>query len=210
MNYISDITTRFLVSLREFYAREVDREVPGSSMLREVVQRLDEAGKDFVLPDRTVVPVLVELTGVMDMGTTAPLAAVLENFKELEPNLQWTQNPNYNADRLGEHFMENYGYANIIGPGGLLEIEGLMIGALLLGPGTYYPKHFHPALEAYYPLCGEAYWSKDEEEEQQIPAGSNIFHGSNVIHAMRTADKPLLALYSWLGEIDVRAELKVA
>ena len=74
----------------------------------------------------------------------SPLLAPLVN---LAPALGWIQNPNYVARPPDPDFLENYGYAVLAGPGGLVESETLALGLLLLGPRTHYPTHRHPAVE---------------------------------------------------------------
>ena len=77
----------------------------------------------------------------------APLAA-------LGPSLGWVQNPNYVAAPPSPDFLENYGYAVLAGPGGLVASEELALGVLMLGPGIHYPTHRHPAVEIYVVACG--------------------------------------------------------
>ena len=59
------------------------------------------------------------------------------------------QNPNYVAAPPSPDFLENYGYAVLAGPGGLVASEALALGVLMLGPGIHYPTHRHPAVEIY-------------------------------------------------------------
>ena len=210
MNSIDAKVKSLLDAIRLFYQKEIDRGVPGKDMLREVDQYLREMPTETQLPERALAPVVVQLQEAAAQYCSLGMRSILESFLELEPNVKWTRNPNYTADRIGEHFLENYAFCNVIGPGGFLETDRLMMGFLLLGPGAYYPKHFHPALEMYHPVCGEAFWSQSEGSEVIHPSGTAVYHGENVIHTMRTAEQPLLALFTWLGEIDVHAELKIA
>jgi hypothetical protein len=130
----------------------------------------------------------------------APLAA-------LEPQLRWIQNPNYVAAPPSPGFLDNYGYAVLAGPGGLVESEGVALGLLLLGPGIHYPSHRHPALEIYVVLSGEAVWQKAAEPWHREGPGAVIRHESMVPHATRSLAQPLLAAYLWRGDLATHARL---
>ena len=210
MSCISEKSNALLVEVSKFYRGEVERGVQGERMLAEVNQYLQELNGKAVLPDRALAPVVVQLQETAEQTCAPRIKRVLDAFLDLEPNVQWQRNSNYTADRIGEYFLENYGFCNIIGPGGFYETDRVQLGFLLLGPGAYYPKHFHPALEMYHPVCGEAFWSQEDGAEIVHPSGTAVYHGENVIHTMRTADQPLLALYCWLDGIEAQAEMKIA
>ena len=72
-------------------------------------------------------------------------------------------------------------------------------GFLILGPGIVYPDHHHVAEELYIPLTGGTEWRMGEGAFTLREAGEIIHHPSNVNHAMRTGEEPLLALYLWRG-----------
>jgi quercetin dioxygenase-like cupin family protein len=135
-----------------------------------------------------------------DSPLLAPLAA-------LAPSLRWVQNPNYVAQPPDPRFLENYGYAVLAGPGGLIETRKLALGLLLLGPGTHYPTHRHPAEEIYVVASGEAEWQMGEGDWRRRPAGDVIRHDSMVPHATRALEQPLLAVYVWRGDLDTHARI---
>jgi Dimethlysulfonioproprionate lyase len=145
-------------------------------------------------------------------GEAAALAGFL---RALQPYLSWTQNPNYRRAPPAPGFLENYGYAVIAGPDGgapaLVRDPHLAFGVLLLGPRTEYPAHHHPAAELYVPL-GRADWAKGGANEggaewMSRPPGSVIHHPPNVVHATKTHDIPLAALYLWAGDLATHARL---
>ena len=76
------------------------------------------------------------------------------------------------------------------------EIAG---GFLILGPGIEYPDHHHVAEELYIPLTGGTEWRMGGGAWRLRAAGEVIHHASNVSHAMRTGEEPLLAFYLWRG-----------
>ncbi|MBS3649366.1 cupin domain-containing protein [Pseudaminobacter sp. 19-2017] len=111
--------------------------------------------------------------------------------------LVWGQT--YTAADFGQHFIDNYGWLELIGTRGHFESEEIAAGFLILGPGVHYPDHHHAAEEIYVPLAGEAEWRKGNGSFLRWQPGEVIHHPSNVSHAMRTGSEPLLALYLWRG-----------
>src|SRR5215469_11473378 len=122
------------------------------------------------------------VAGVLEEGHGGTL---LPPLAKLAPALSWVQNPNYVAAPPSPEFLENYGYAVLAGPGGLVASEALALGVLLLGPGIHYPSHNHPAVEIYVVLSGEAAWQKGKEPWRREPPGTVIRHDSMVTHATR-------------------------
>jgi quercetin dioxygenase-like cupin family protein len=92
------------------------------------------------------------------------------------------------------------GWAEIIGPQAPIHSDQFCFGLTLIAPQTYYPPHRHPAVELYQVLIGHAAWTLGSATDIQ-PPGTIILHASGVVHAMRTGDEPLLAIYSWTGDI---------
>ena len=125
----------------------------------------------------------------------------------LEDVFHWVQNPNYSDAVMGAGYMDNYAYANLVGGRGLLGGGGYALGVLLLGPGLLYPAHAHPANEVYYVVGGTADWRRGDGPWTARAPGSLIEHPSGLVHATRTGDEPLLALYLWWGDIATHARL---
>jgi histidine ammonia-lyase len=124
----------------------------------------------------------------------APLAQALA---AAAPRLAWRQT--YAVGEMPAEFLDNYGWTEIVGAGGLLASDTLVCGFLLLGPRTLYPSHAHAAEEFYWPLSGTAAWRRAGGAWRRRPAGVSIHHRSHVPHAMRTFDDALLAFYLWRG-----------
>ena len=187
--------------------------IPADSLNRFVDQLLPMLPGDFAIavaaldlrvlnlaPDR--LPVCRFWKKAMGGGhpLLAPLAA-------LEPSLRWVQNPNYVASPPDPSFLENYGYTVLAGPGGLIETRALALGLLLLGPGTHYPTHRHPAVEIYVVASGESEWRMGEEPWRRRPVGDVIRHEPMISHATRALVEPLLAVYVWRGDLDTHARI---
>jgi hypothetical protein len=109
--------------------------------------------------------------------------------------LDWRQT--YSVAEVGERFLQNYGWAEILEPGPASGAAQVSCGVLVLGPDTFYPPHRHEAEEIYLPLVGTAEWLKGEATWHKRPPGSLIHHSSEEPHAMRTGDESLLAMYLW-------------
>ena len=142
-----------------------------------------------------------------DRPAVARIAAAL---RLLTPSLRWRQNPNYRQSPPSENFLANYGYAELCGSYGLIEAE-IRFGVLILGPGTCYPSHRHPAEEIYVPL-GRGEWQRGEADVEadrwvEQPAGQVIHHPPFVPHATRGLQQPLAALYLWRGDLATEAKL---
>lgn len=91
-------------------------------------------------------------------------------------------------------------WAELVGPLAPWRSDRVCLGLTLIGAGSYYPDHRHPALELYAVVAGEAEWSRSGETSLR-PPGSRILHRGNEVHAMRTGEEPLLAIYSWSGDV---------
>ena len=91
-------------------------------------------------------------------------------------------------------FMAGHANAQIIGPNGLVVSDNLLIGISLLAPHVTYPNHQHPPAEVYLVLtAGE--WRQEDQPWHQPGVGGYVYNHPHVIHAMRSDDKPLLAIW---------------
>ncbi|MDK4701349.1 MULTISPECIES: dimethylsulfonioproprionate lyase family protein [unclassified Rhizobium] len=111
--------------------------------------------------------------------------------------LHWAQT--YSITDFGADFLQRYGWVELFGTRGHFVSEEMAGGFLLLGPGVHYPDHHHEAEEIYIPLTDGSLWSKDAQPFLPRWSGEIIHHPSNIRHAMRTEDQPLVALYLWRG-----------
>ncbi len=123
-----------------------------------------------------------------------PLARFVADHRD---ELRWGQT--YTAADFGQGFIDNYGWLEVFGARGHFVNDEVAGGLLMLGPGILYPDHHHIAEEIYIPLTGGAEWRMGDDGFRIREAGEVIHHASNVSHAMRTAEEPLMALYLWRG-----------
>lgn len=115
----------------------------------------------------------------------------------LADKLAWAETPR----DMPSSFTGSYCFVTIVGPEGMIVDERFKFGVYLQTPETFYPAHRHEAEELYFPLSGTALWQKDDAEFEPIASGTLIHHTPYQLHAMRTHSVPLLALWSWTGNL---------
>jgi len=128
-------------------------------------------------------------------------AVLLTSIRTVAFHLPWRYSYAKRSDALG--LEDNMAFAEIIGPEAPYVSERVCLGLTLIGPNTFYPPHRHPAIELYYVVAGEATWTANGSSRPN-PPDAFILHDSQVIHAMQTHQRPLLAVYTWTGE-DIRS-----
>jgi len=106
------------------------------------------------------------------------------------------------ADRMSGAIRENYAAVVLAGSPGLATVEGISMGLFLQGPNVYYPAHWHAAEEFYLVLSGTAEWQQGDGPFRALAPGQTAHHASYEHHIMRTGDEPLLAMWSWRGDLD--------
>lgn len=171
---------------------------------RMAAQDLGEGG--FREPAPSTLPVLKHLPQCIGeaMLIEPDLAAAIAAIEE---DLAWRQSSAYSDALLGEGFVANYGWTEIIGPRGFFPGDDFLLGLLMLGPGQHYRDHFHPAPELYWPLTSASHWSRDRQAFAEKPQGITIWHPPMVMHATKTGETPLLAVWSWTSDTLTPAKL---
>jgi mannose-6-phosphate isomerase-like protein (cupin superfamily) len=147
----------------------------------------------------------------LDAGESGAASPCVPSLRALGPHLDWRQNPNYRRQPPDPRFLDHYGYAVLVGPPDdpppHVADSRLALGILLLGPGTHYPRHHHPAEEVYAVVSGDAEWRRGDGPWRREPPGALIHHAPGVPHATRTGARPLLVLYLWRGDLATHARL---
>ena len=181
----------------------------GGEGVATVLKRLSAqalAQTHFREPPPTRLPVLRHLaqctaeTMLLDADLAAAIAAV-------EDHLHWRQSAGYTDAVLGGGFKDNYGWCQMIGPHGFFTGDDFLLGLLMLGPNCHYRDHYHPAPELYWPLTGPVQWKKGGSDFVARAAGTTIWHKPMAIHATKTAEQPLLAIWSWTQDTQTPARL---
>ena len=130
-----------------------------------------------------------------------PLLNVLKTHYQ---ELNWTV---ANKSYVGAQYTNNSGYTQLMGKpvrnreGVIFPHDSVAAGFLLIGPNVFYPPHHHKAHEFYGVLTGRAEWQKGSTPPRFESAGARIFHESMVVHATKTHDEPMLAVWIWTGEL---------
>ena len=157
-------------------------------------------GIDWTMPARNLAPYGLACLRHLDRAAelasekARPLAKLLAAHGK---KFRWGQT--YTAADFGQDFIDNYGWLEVFGTRGHFANDSVAAGLLILGPDIVYPDHHHLAEEVYIPLTATADWRMGDSAFVRRAAGEVIHHASNVNHAMRTGDEPLLALYLWRG-----------
>lgn len=144
-----------------------------------------------------------------ELQTYAEQCPLARALAELMPSIHLTRSPSYVAAPPSPDFADNYGYGVICGPDdgppALLNDPQISFGLMLLGPETHYPLHSHPADEIYYTVTGPSSWRVAQEPWSPRKAGEIIHHPSWIPHATLAADRPLVLLYVWQGDLQTDA-----
>ena len=127
----------------------------------------------------------------------APLPELGSAFSAVESGLRWERRRN--AEAVGEPFVSGHANAMLVGPGGLEQRDDVWVGVTVMAPGIVYPDHSHPPEEVYIALSPGEWWNA------QMPwtepgAGGVIYNPRGILHAMRSHQRPMLAL--WFLPID--------
>ena len=146
------------------------------------------------LPECTARAILV------DAAIAAALAAI-------EEHLAWRRSPGYSDELLGAGFLDNYGWCELIGSQGFFKGDDFRLGLLMLGPHRHYKDHFHPAPELYWLLTGPSEWKRGAGGFETREAGTTIWHPPLRIHATKTIDQPLLAVWAWTCDTTTPAKI---
>ena len=186
-----------LAALRTRFEAGRSREDAIGEEIREVSAALDHTDAEPRDVRPTQHPLVQHLPATLALTRThAPeVASVLEPIAELLP---WRYSYQERVDAPG--LESSMGWAELVGPEAPFRSSEVCFGLTLIGPRNYYPPHHHPAIELYYVLAGHADWTAGGQTATQ-PPGATILHHANIVHAMRTGEEPLLAIYSWTGDV---------
>ena len=123
--------------------------------------------------------------------------ALTRAFVDAASDLCWMRS--YTPEDFGQYFFDNYAHVELIGTKGHFASEKIAAGLVLYGPQVDYPDHWHVAEEVYIPMTGNGEWSSGGEPHRIRAAGDFIFHTTNLPHAIRCGQTPMLALWIWRG-----------
>lgn len=125
--------------------------------------------------------------------------ALRDAAQAVAPVAHWRRS--YRGGSVDPSFYEGFGCFGVVGAGGPYVSSSLRAFMIYLPAGFVYPPHRHPAEELYFIIAGEAEFHMDGHAPRRLTPGDHVFHPSDVAHATRTHDHPVLALVYWRGDI---------
>ena len=148
----------FLAAVRGAYAAARDAEPALTADLDLVLAALDGLGGARVPVDPEDQPACGHLAAALDLAEAGPAAAVAAAARPFAAGLGWRHT--YRVDDRLPGFSRNFAHAEIVGPPGPVPSQDLRCGLILMAPHTFYPVHFHTAVELYLVLGGTAEWRR--------------------------------------------------
>jgi hypothetical protein len=151
-------------------------------------------------PPETRLPVCRYLPTALEHAGSQPdpIGALVKAFAAIEPRLNWKARTG--PDPMDEQFLNGHANAIIAGPEGLEIRPDVRIGVSLMAPHTRYPDHRHPPEEIYVVLSGGE-WRQASNPCHEPGIGGLVYNPPDIVHAMRSAEAPLLALwFLWTAE----------
>jgi quercetin dioxygenase-like cupin family protein len=121
-----------------------------------------------------------------------PVSALADAFAVIEPQLNWQVRTG--AEMRSEQFLNGHANALIAGPEGIEKRHDVRIGVSLMAPHTRYPDHHHPPAEIYVVLS-DGQWRQESNPWHEPGIGGLVYNPPNIAHAMRSNERPLLALW---------------
>ncbi|MGH6855075.1 MAG: dimethylsulfonioproprionate lyase family protein [Aestuariivirga sp.] len=127
----------------------------------------------------------------------SPVPRLSLALAKLASDLVWRRRKG--AETESRNFFDGHANAVVVGPDGLEMRKDVLLGISLMAPKVRYPDHRHPPEEVYVSLAGGAWW-KEGKDWHWPGSGGLIYNEPNVLHAMKTDEDPLLAIWClWIG-----------
>ena len=185
---------RVLDAARDFLEDRVEAGAPPGAAARRVFDSLAGSAGDIATGESTAPPPACRhLPSALERARASPETAPLARaFATLEPALQWVRRPG--AEAHGAAFHDGHANAWLVGPAGHERRSDVLVGMSLVAPGVRYIDHRHPPEELYI-VMSEGEWYREDLGWHTPGVGGIVYNPSNVVHAMRAASEPLLALW---------------
>lgn len=202
------MTTSALKTFLDCFADALDHDIRLVSRahalrLRRLAERLPPT--EDTSPSRVPIQAACEA----ELAAYAPQSPLAKAVADLLPALHITRSKSYLANPPSRDFGENYGYGVICGPESgppaLIRDPEISFGLMFLGPKTHYPLHHHPADELYYTVTGPSFWRAGAADWAGHGTDAVIHHPPWLPHATLSADRALVLLYIWQGDLDTDA-----
>ena len=190
----------WLYLLREYHDTFGAGSSGGSNAIRSHRRRVREQINRVIQADPPILgrqpedkPVTAHLGRALDLAADGPLATMAATLRRLSHQFTWE----WGYERVPRPLTRRYAYCELAGPKGPVEADRIILGLVLLAPGTTYPQHSHKEIEeSYVSLAGA--WS--ENDTAVYAPGSLIFNKPQQAHRITVGDRaPCLLAYAWLG-----------
>lgn len=169
----------------------------GAAELAQIIHHLNETVVERPITPN-VLPVVEEWLDRCEQAAAPALQSCLQALRQAK--LHWMEpSYSYGADALAG----KYAVVRLVGYGEMCNFHSdtILAGFTIQAPHTFYASHWHPAVEFYGVLSGTGGWQVNNEPFVQKRPGTLLYHPSNIPHAMKTADEPMLTMYGWIGDI---------
>jgi len=123
---------------------------------------------------------------------SGPIRELADAIAALDPQIVWRRRDPGRGDDPA--FADGHANAFLVGDGWPAIGDDVVIGASLLASNITYPRHRHPPEELYIVLSGGE-WYRESRGWYAPGAGAHVHHEPGVVHAMRSGDEPLIALW---------------
>lgn len=192
LTLLQDLLDTLLPALRN---RARDGDSPAS--IERIARALETQGEPGATPQ--TLPVCTWFDQAAARETEADdLAAILVALRTLYPLMVWRRRSGGPTASAG--FVDAHANAMLLGPGGIEHRHDIWIGVSLLAPHTRYPDHDHAPEETYLVLSPGDF--RKEGSDWFTPGiGGSFFVPPGAVHAMRSGNEPLFALWSlWASD----------
>lgn len=199
MNLFNDIDLLYL--LREFDRAYRLAPYGGSPAIRTHMRRVRDRISRAIKDDATVetiepvsLPVTAHLARAIDNGFQDSSESFVRAIKKTADRFSWQ----HGYEKMPVTLAKKYGYADILGPSGLVKADDLALGFVLFAPNSVYPSHKHDGItESYIVLSG----SCSQNDIGVFRSPSMIFNAAGTTHTIRTSStEPVLLAYAWTAE----------
>ncbi len=177
-------------------------ETPGVHEVLSRIAEQDLSEKMFSVPQAQRLPGCRHLPEAVAAGLVVS-SDLCSAIATIEDRLHWTRMDHYADEVMGQPgFEDNGAYAEIVGPTGFFAGDDFGLGLVLLGPGMHCIDHHHAAPELYWLLSGPIEYRRPPGSLEQVGTSNILWNKPNEVHAMKTGERPMLAVWSWTRDVD--------
>lgn len=143
-------------------------------------------------------PVCEKLAGLSDFSSEQTRTVVRAIVKAAS-QLRWQQSYS-KADGFDQHYLNNYGWFNLVSPDGPFVSTQFRVSVGYWGDGLEYRQHWHEPEEFYLVLAGNGKFISQGRPPRQCHAADVVHHQPNQKHAIEMNCGPMLAAAFWRGD----------